>query len=133
MAKLEQIAANVDGAGVDYRAKLPLTATFSWAGVEFTGQLSDAGSRLVLIMIADIGKIPFSAENPKVRERMLKLAGAAKRLHTGTFHITSKQRLTYHDVATFDGEVNIMTVLTTLAQRALKAKPAIEFVRSLWN
>ncbi|OUR76750.1 hypothetical protein A9Q83_13360 [Alphaproteobacteria bacterium 46_93_T64] len=51
----------------------PLSFSFTWEKVIFTGKLTKVGEDHRLILLGDLGPLPFSAENPHYRERLLKL------------------------------------------------------------
>ncbi|WP_025899155.1 hypothetical protein [Sneathiella glossodoripedis] len=53
--------------------KAPLSFRFTWEKVQFTGKLSKTGSEHRLLLLGDMGPLPFSAEDPGFRERLLKL------------------------------------------------------------
>ncbi len=53
--------------------KAPLSFRFHWEKVQFTGKLSKVGEEHRLLLLGDMGPLPFSAEDPGFRERLLKL------------------------------------------------------------
>jgi hypothetical protein len=52
----------------------PMAFQFEWEKVIFTGKLSKPGLEHNLLLLGDMGPLPFSAEDPSFRERLLKLA-----------------------------------------------------------
>lgn len=53
--------------------KAPLSFRFIWEKVLFTGKLTKIGDDHRLILLGDLGPLPFSAESPSFRERLLSL------------------------------------------------------------
>lgn len=53
--------------------KAPLSFRFQWEKVQFTGKLSKSGDDHRLLLLGDMGPLPFSAEDPGFRDRLLKL------------------------------------------------------------
>jgi len=59
---------------IDWAApKAPLSFRFSWEKVIFTGKLSKIDDAHRLILLGEMGPLPFSAERPAYRDRLLSL------------------------------------------------------------
>lgn len=57
--------------------KAPMSFRFVWEKVLFVGRLSKSGNQHRLILLGDMGPLPYSAENPGFRDRLLRLVSWA--------------------------------------------------------
>jgi len=53
--------------------KSPLSFRFNWEKVEFSAKLSKVDDKHRLVFLGDLGPLPYSAESPDYRQRLLML------------------------------------------------------------
>ncbi len=68
----------------DIEPKLPCRFTFSVYGIAFKAMIERRGDAVRLRFVGDLGQLPFSAEDPATRSRLIRLVGwgePSRRLH----------------------------------------------------
>lgn len=123
-------------------ATLPLYFQFEWNGGLHRAEITRDDTGLILAMSLDCGALPFSAEAPEVRSRMIRLArqSTPKRYSKrgavdqgGWFDISGQKRLRYRELTSFHGGLDSKAILTAAIVQVAKNRHMLDFARGLWN
>ncbi len=109
----------------------PLTFRFTWQDIVFSGHLSGSGEAHRLLLLGDLGPLPFSAEDPGFRERLMELVrwnpdDRAK------FVLEPKRQhiyMTIDDV--IKGELSGVKMIATTVQCLYHIRPYFEIARDV--
>lgn len=99
--------------------RAPLRFTFSWRGIDFTGTFETLEKRIRLSLQVDLGSLPFSAEDARVRGGLLAIVDAYGDGSSGTLKVVSGQTIVLENAIDLPrsvggGASNIVTSLTLL-------------------
>ncbi len=108
----------------------PRAFTFAWSGIAFTGNLTaapgDGDPRLVIT--ADLGAVPYTAENAEARVCLARELGAYGRLSDG-FTLDGDGHVLFSDETRPPRPFTLPSLLTTLALRLLQIGPIVVTAR----
>jgi len=116
--------------------KLPVPAsfTFVWHNRRFRGELdhleNGGGGDLTLTIRADLGPLPFSAEDPHGRRNMLEFAGHSDAGPWGHQRISKKKRLEYAVKTRLTGPVLGGDIMTAAVVVLLQSAPYFEHAKA---
>lgn len=123
----------LDGAGPAYHRGLiepPRVFTFAWSGIAFTGNLTaapgDSDTRLVIT--ADLGALPYTAENAEARLCLGRELGVGGRLPDG-FTLEAGGHVLFSDETRPPQPLNLTSLLTALALCLLRIGPIVVTAR----
>ena len=99
--------------------RAPLRFTFSWRGIDFTGTFETLEKGMRLSLQVDLGSLPFSAEDARVRGGLLAIVDAYGDCSSGTLKVVSGQTIVLENAIDLPRSVggaasNIVTSLTLL-------------------
>lgn len=128
MNALEQNMDLIDDHLVEYRSLLPLYYHFEYLGIKFECQIieHDTPDQYYVNLTANIGYLPYSSENKKKRELILKNFSRlmVKKLITINHHCEMK-----FPVSTIiKGEISAKIVMETIFYTLLDAKEILEII-----
>lgn len=113
-----------DGAGPAFHRELiepPRAFTFAWSGIAFRGNLTaapgDGDPRLVIT--ADLGVLPYTAENGEARFCLARELGVLGRLPDG-FTLDAADHVLFSDESRPPDPLTLTSLITTLAIRLLQ-------------
>jgi hypothetical protein len=122
---LSQMTAEVTGSGITY----PVDFTFIWQNIPFTAQVTpvtDRDNYFTVTLMANLGYLPFSAEDAPRRENLL--TTFAQHFITGEYILLPNSRIERTITTDFTGPVNarrLMDVITfTLLDQQANLKSA---------
>lgn len=97
---------------------------FSWQGIAFQCSVDHQAEQPRLRIAGDLCALPFTAENPEIRSKLLTLAGETSPSdHTG-FRISPHHRFEFFSERPLDsGEITKADALREATIEVLKAKP----------
>jgi hypothetical protein len=103
--------------------QLPAVFRFDWRGMAVTGRL-EAGQPNQVRLIADLGPVPYTAEDPTRRAAALALDG---RRHLRAVN----NRLMLAMTEPLDGPSHVPDIVTAITLALIKARPAIDAAQPL--
>jgi len=113
------------------RPKAPLTFRFTWKDIVFSGHLSGSGEAHRLLILGDLGPLPFSAEDPGYRERLMELVRWQPEDHA-KFVLEPKRQhifMTIDDV--INGELTSVRMIASTIQCLYHIRPYFEIARDV--
>lgn len=122
---LASVSAEAAAKLAELQPKLPAIFHFDWRGIAVAGRLEAGGGRPVVRLVADLGAVPYSAEDRARREAALALHGRRQ------FRRTASNRLTLTMVEPVDGENTMRAIVTAIALALIKARPVIDAAEPL--
>jgi hypothetical protein len=105
------------------KPKLPATFRFDWRGRAIAGRL-ESGSPHTVRLVADLGPVPYSAEDAARRAAVVALHGRRQ-------FRTVNNRLTLTMSEPMGEPGDIPSVVTAIALALVKARPAIDAAEAL--
>lgn len=111
--------------------KAPLSFRFRWEKVQFSGKLSKIDEQHRLLLLGDMGPLPFSAENPDFRERLIKLVSwkPAERIK---FVLEPEHQRIYMMIDDIlNGEISGTGLLASAVKSLFHARPFIELAKEI--
>ncbi|MEP5700429.1 MAG: hypothetical protein ABJN43_17525, partial [Sneathiella sp.] len=112
--------------------KAPMSFRFTWEEMVFSAKLVELGTSHRLRMLGDLGSLPFSAEKPKYRERLLNLLAwetEDKRIRFVLEPVRHRIYLMIDDH--IDTELTGLTLITSAVESLLHARAYIELAREV--
>lgn len=112
--------------------KLPILFRFDWEQIQFSGRLNklDDGHRLLLL--GDLGPLPFTAEQPQYRERLLQLlAWDAKGERIKFVLEPTRHRIYLMIDDLLDQKITGQYLVSSTITSLLHARPFIELAREV--
>jgi hypothetical protein len=103
--------------------RLPAAFRFDWRGMAVTGRL-EAGEPKRVHLVADLGPVPYTAEDPMRRAAALALDGR-RQLRA------INNRLTLAMTEPLDGPGHVPGIVTAITLALIKARPAIDAIQPL--
>ncbi len=110
----------------------PLTFQFKWENVVFSGHISNGGENHRLLLLGDMGPLPFSAEDPSFRERLMKLVRWQPEKDHARFVLEPKRQHIYlmiDDV--LQGELSGIQMIASTTQLLFHIRPYLELARDV--
>ncbi|WP_206378296.1 hypothetical protein [Sneathiella limimaris] len=111
--------------------KAPLAFQFTWEKVQFTAKLSGSGDQHRFLLLGDMGPLPFSAEDPGFRERLLKLVSwkPEERIH---FVLEPQRQRIYIMIDDIlNGELTGTGLIASAVASLFHARPFIELAKEV--
>jgi len=111
--------------------KAPLSFKFTWEKVLFTGKLDKIDDKHRLILLGDLGPLPFSAESPSFRERLISLIAWQPEERVKFVLEPHHQRvyLMIDDVLT--KKISGKTLIASVVASLFHARPFIELAKEI--
>lgn len=108
----------------------PRVFTFAWSGIAFTGNLTagPGDGAPGLVITADLGVLPYTAENAEARVCLTRELGALGRLPDG-FTLDGDGHVRFSDVTRPPQPTTLTSLLTALALRLLHFGPIVVTAR----
>jgi hypothetical protein len=93
VANMDQLLAQATRTLSELEPKLPIKFTFMWRSCAFSARLESAPNGVLLLLRGELGLLPFSAENPDSREKLIALKNDYRDDPLASFGISCDQRL----------------------------------------
>lgn len=114
-----------------FEPRLPTSFAFVWDGKRFAAKVEERGNAVLLSILTELGKVPYTAENPKIRERFARLVRASRKSDAGSFRINRHQRLQMTIEAKLDHPVTGAAIVEGVTKAVLAARPLMIFAAEL--
>lgn len=124
-AALEQATAALS----DAKLRLPIGFRFAWQDVCFHGRVRETDRGVSLQLLAELARIPFTAEDPMRRNDGLALGRTRTRLRHGAFELAAGSRLVHVSEIAMDYPATGAGVVAAAVQAALRARPYLDLFR----
>ena len=108
--------------------KLPANFRFQWREVDCLARIDGAGQDLRLRLACDLGPLPFSAENARLRGRLSALVRWSQGADECRFAITRRQRLTLLVEHALSEPFSREDALAYAIQILIRARPYLDIV-----
>lgn len=118
-ADLASVSAEAAARLAELTPKLPAIFHFDWRGIAIAGRL-EAGEQTMVRLVADLGAVPYSAEDRARREAALALHGRRQ------FRRTASNRLTLAMTEPVEAGNTMRGIVTAIALALVKARPVID-------
>ncbi len=105
---------------------LPARFTFMWRGIDFTTRVEPTSESVRLTVEADLGAVPFSAEDRAARAKLLALARAQDPGAKSRYHISRDQRLRFSIETVMAAPAGAAAIVGRTAQLLFQARPHLE-------
>lgn len=117
-----------EGVLTDKRADGRLDFGFRYRGIPFVvrAEAGDLGTDMYIV--ASLGNLPYSAEDPERRATALAILAAATADLGGQIRLTPKQRMELVEHVRLDVPLTPSVLLTHTARLVLRAKPYLELL-----
>ncbi|MBL4740045.1 MAG: hypothetical protein JKY12_03575 [Sneathiella sp.] len=112
--------------------KPPLSFRFSWEKVSFSAKLTKVGDKHRLVFLGNLGPLPYSAEDPDYRERLLMLLAwkpDEERIRFVMDPIRHQIYLMIDDI--LEGDLTGTHVISSAITSLLLARPYLELAREI--
>lgn len=121
---LASVSAEAAARLAELQPKLPAIFHFDWRGIAVAGRL-EAGEQTMVRLVADLGAVPYSAEDRARREAALALHGRRQ------FRRTAGNRLTLAMAEPVEGATTMRGIVAAIALALIKARPVIDAAEPL--
>lgn len=111
--------------------KAPLSFRFSWEKVQFTGKLSQIGDEHRLLLLGDMGPLPFSAQDPGFRDRLLKLVSWRPKERIKFVLEPERQRIYMMIDDIIKKELTSQCLIASAVASLFHARPFIELAKEI--
>ena len=105
-----------------FECKLPCRFTFKVYGFPFIAIIDDVDGQNRLRLIGDVGTVPFSAENPRARARIMKLIGWGEAADQCRFSSATGGRLAFLGETEVPQPLTGRGVVTALVKYILRTR-----------
>ena len=105
------------------QSTLPISFNFNWNEQLVAVRLFEIEDQTFIRLMTDLGSIPYTAENPPRRDRLLTLCHAGVELPQGGFSRTVHQRVIYWVEAPIERPLTGDRIVATCTSLLLQAKP----------
>ncbi len=109
---------------------LPSRFTYQWRGLAITGYVYRNEDTVLLRQCVTLGQLPYSAEDPAKRARLLAFLDDVAALEDGRFALTRQQGIAFVTETEVDTPVNGPRLAVACVQGALAAIPHIDSLRA---
>jgi hypothetical protein len=122
------VLADAERSRIRLEPELPVNFQFKWHGIPFTARVerSDAGPRLLLV--GDLGPVPFSAEDAEGRRRLLSLAKWVDAKGACRFAVGQRHHLNLLGESRIAAPLTGTTIVAAATNCLLEARPYIDLV-----
>lgn len=103
--------------------------SFFFRGLPFSVEVEE-GEDLRLVLVGNLGKVPFTAEAPDARRVLKRIAAASQRLPRGTLAITREQDLQLRAVDFVPGRATPVRVIATVVALLLDFLPFLDLAEA---
>lgn len=107
-----------------------LRFTFEYAGFLFAVQASAGSQNTQMRFHANLGSIPYTAEDPHARTQALAVLRSASRALGGRLQLTPRQRILLLEDVTIDQPFTPVLLMSRAAMLLIMAKPYLELLSS---
>jgi len=114
-----------------FEPRLPTSFAFVWENKRFAAKVEDRGKAVALSIIGDLCRVPYTAENPRIRSRMSELVRASRRSNAATFRINHHQRLQVMTETEIEHPVTGAAIFNGVTKALLAARPLMIFADEL--
>ena len=112
--------------------KAPLSFRFTWEKLVFSAKLDKEGNHHRLRMLGSLGPLPFSAEKPRFRERLLNLLAWDTEDERVRFVLEPNRHQMFLMIDDqLDGEMSGLKLITSAITSLLHARPFIELAKEV--
>lgn len=111
--------------------KPPLTFGFHWRNNRFAARIEPVGDDYRLRLVGDVGPLPYSAESPSLRERLLRLVQWSNGQSSCRFTVTSRRRLNLLMDSMLADPLTPTRVLSHATLALVRAAPFIELAEEM--
>ncbi len=111
--------------------KAPLSFRFRWEKVQFTGKLNKVGEQHRLLLLGDMGPLPFSAENPGFRERLMKLVSWKPAERIKFVLEPERQRIYMMIDDVLNGDISGSRLVASAVKSLFHARPFIQLAKEI--
>ncbi|GEM_PF-1837906 len=112
--------------------KAPLSFRFTWEKLVFSAKLDKVDDHHRLRILGDLGPLPFSAEKPKFRERLLNLLAWDTEDERVRFVLEPNRHEMFLMIDDrLDGELTGLKLITSAVMSLLHARPYIELAKEV--
>ena len=110
--------------------RAPLSFTFSWRGIDFTGTFETLEKGIRLSLQCDLGALPFSAEDARARDGLLAIVDAYGDSSSGTLKVVSGQTIVLENAIDLPGSVGgaASNIVTSLTLMVLNTAPFLDLL-----
>jgi len=123
-ADLGSVSAEAEARLAELQPKLPAIFHFDWRGIAVAGRLED-GTPATVRLVADLGAVPFSAEDRARREAALALHGRRQ------LRRTPSNRLTLTMTEPVEAGNTMRAIVTAIALALIRGRPVIDAAEPL--
>lgn len=112
--------------------KLPILFRFNWEQIQFSGRLNKVDNGHRLLLLGDLGPLPFTAERPNFRERLLNLLAWEAKGERVKFVLEPVRHRIYLMIDDILGEeFSGPDLVSSTIRSLLHAKPFIELAKEV--
>lgn len=112
--------------------RAPLSFRFAWESVNYSAQISELKGAHRLLLLADMGALPFSAEQPEFRKRLLALLAWDCNKERFKFVFDPKKHKIYLMMDDMmNREITGTDILSKIIATLIKARPFLELARDV--
>jgi len=116
-----------------FEPRLPTSFSFVWERRRFAVKIEDRQGRAMVSLVGDILAVPYTAEDPKARQRIGALVAAARRskADAATFRINRHQRLQMALETEIEHPVTGAAIVVGVTLALIKARPLVILAEEL--
>ena len=104
--------------------------TFEYLGFIFAVRADTSQQQTRMSFRANLGSMPYTAEDPEARANALMVLRTASRVLGGRVRLTPRQRLILSDELRFDEPLTPISMMSRSARLLLRVKPYLELLTS---
>ncbi len=105
-----------------------LNFTFEYSGYLFAVRASAGQQNTQIRFHANLGSLPYTAENSEARHHAMAVLRAASRMLGGRVRLTPQQRILLQENVTIDEPLTPVTLMSRTAMLLIMAKPYLELL-----
>ncbi len=128
---LHRLKKDAEGRIVRREGEGPVRFSFLWRDITFNGSLDDAKGAVMLVLSADLGRLPFSAESRQARVNLSALLETAGDCLGGMLGLDAHQHIKLAFETALDSDFSASTLVATITCFLVMGEPWVDLIKLL--
>ncbi len=124
-----EILDNAQSRLAEMHPDLPVNFRFHWREIPFTARIDDFSGQTRLRLICDLGVVPYTAENPGLRQAMMGLVHTGDLGDGARYAMGGENRVNLVGDAPVPEDLSGTSIIATVTGFLLKLRPYIDLAR----